>query len=99
MVGNSLTAKKIVDFAYPSLRKETARFALFQHMAYLLIIPANEAIKSNEVYRGAKKYLRKNAFGGMFNKYLTPKNKIAIILLAIAPKTTAKYHQKKRSKR
>ena len=99
MVGNSLAAKKIVEAAYPSLRKETARFALFQHMAYLLLIPASESNKSNEVYQGAKKYLRKNAIGGMFNKYLTPKNKIAIILLAIAPKTTAKYHQKKRAKR
>lgn len=99
MVDNSLTAKKIVDSAYPSLRKETARFALFQHMAYLLIIPTSEAEKSNVVYQGAKKYLRKQALGGIFNKYLTLKNKIAIILLAIAPKTTAKYHQKKRAKR
>ena len=98
MVGNSLTAKKIVDSAYPNLRKETERFALFQHMAYLLIVPASEALKSNEVYQGAKKYLRKNAFGGMFNNYLTLKNKIAIILLAIIPKTTAKKYQKKRNK-
>ena len=99
MVGNSLVAKNMVDVSQPSLKKETARFALFQHMAYLLLIPENEAVKSNCVYQDAKKYLRENVLRGMFNKYLTLKNKLTIVLLAVSPITTAKYYQKKRAKR
>ena len=98
MVGNSLKAKEIVRNAFPNLRKESERFAIFQHMAYLLIVPARDAVKSNEVYTSAVKYLRKNAFRGLFNKYLSLKNKIAIMLLAVMPKTTAKHYQKKRVK-
>ena len=63
-----------------------------------MLIPKSEAVKTNNVYQSAKKYLRKNAFAGMFNKYLTLKNKIAIILLAVMPKMTAKKYQKKRNK-
>lgn len=98
MVGNSLTAKNLVYKSYPNLQKEAQRFAIFQHMAYLLIIPASESVKSNKIYCEAKKYLRKNALKGLFNKHLTLKNKIAIVLLAIAPQTTAKNHQKKRAR-
>ena len=98
MVGNSLFAKQTVIDAYPILKKEAERFAIFQHMAYLLIIPENESSKTNEIYQGAKKYLCKNAFRSMFNSYLTWKNKIAVILLAVMPKTTAKRYQKKRAK-
>ncbi len=98
MVGNSLKAKETVDTMFPSLSKESERFAIFQHMAYLLIVPALDAVKNNEVYTSAVKYLRKNAFRGLINKYLSLKNKIAIMLLAVMPKTTAQQYQKKRAK-
>lgn len=98
MVGNSLKAKETVNNAFPNLRKESERFAIFQHMAYLLIVPAHDAVKNNEVYTSAVKYLRKNAVRGLFNKYLSLKNKIAIMLLAVMPKITAKQYQKKRAK-
>lgn len=98
MVDNSLKAKAAVEVAFPSLSKESERFAIFQHMAYLLIVPARDAVKNNEVYTSAVKYLRKNAFRGLFNKYLTLKNKVAIMLLAVMPKTTAQQYQKKRAK-
>ena len=96
MVGNSLRAKETVDAAYPSLAKETARFALFQHMAYLLLVPAHDAVKSNEVFTGAVRYLRRHAAAGLFNRYLSTKNKLAILMLAVMPKATAKNYQKKR---
>ena len=96
MVGNSLLAKQTVDTAFPSLRKETERFAIFQHMAYLLLVPEKDAKKENIVYISALKYLRRNAVRAIFNRNLTLKNKLAIILLSVMPKTTAKYYQKKR---
>ena len=99
MVGNSLVAKQTVDAAYPSLAKETARFALFQHMAYLLLVPAHDAVKSNEVFTGAVRYLRRHAAAGLFNRYLSVKNKAAILLLVVMPKATAKDFQKRRAKK
>lgn len=96
MVGNSLLAKQTVDTAFPSLRKETERFAIFQHMAYLLLVPEKDAKKKNIVYISALKYLRRNAVRAIFNRNLTLKNKLAIILLSVMPKITAKYYQKKR---
>ncbi len=96
MVGNSLVAKEIVDTAHPELKKEAERFALYQHMAYLLLVPAKDAKKQNKVYISALKYLRRNIFSGVFNKYLTIKNKVIIAALCVAPKVTAKYYQKKR---
>ena len=96
MVGNSLRAKETVDAAYPSLAKETARFALFQHMAYLLLVPAHDAVKSNEVWVGAVRYLRRHTAAGLFNRYLSTRNKLVILMLAVAPKATAKNYQKKR---
>lgn len=95
MVGNSLEAKKTVDAAFPGLKRETKRFALYQHMAFLLLVPPRDAYKGNDVYVGALKYLRKHFLVGMFNRYLTPKNKITIAFVAVAPRLAAKYYQKK----
>lgn len=96
MVGNSLAAKQTVDAAFQSLRKETERFAIYQHMAYLLLVPDKDAKKENIVYISALKYLRRNAVRAMFNKHLSLKNKITIKLLFLMPKAAAKYYQKKR---
>ena len=96
MVGNSLAAKQTVDAAYPTLKKETQRFALYQHMAYLLLVPAHDAKKSNRVFANAIKYLRKNAMSGLSNPYLSNKNKLVILMLALSPRGTAKNYQKKR---
>lgn len=98
MVGNALAAKEIVDTAFPKMKKEASRFVLYQHMAYLLLVPAQEADQSNCVYAAALKYLRKNAFSGIFNKDLSLKNKLTVLLLAIMPRAAAKYYQKKRSR-
>lgn len=99
MVGNSLAAKQIVDAAYPALARETLRFTLYQHMAYLLLVPASEAKKSNRVFADAVKYLRKHAPGGLSNPYLSSKNKLVILMLALSPRGTAKNYQKKRGLR
>ena len=98
MVENSLRAKEIVDRSYPNLRKETERFAIYQHFAYLLLVPRKDAVKENLVYKNALLYVRRNAAKGIFNNYLSIKNKITIIMLSVMPKTVAKMYQKKRAK-
>ena len=96
MVENSLLAKKIVDKRYPMLKKETERFALYQHMAYLLLVPRCDAHRGNKVYKNALSYIRKNAYKCVFNKHLTIKNKVTIIMQTIATRFVAKLYQKKR---
>ena len=97
MVGNSLVAKEFVLKHFPSLKREASRFALYQHMAYLLLVPKEQANKTNLVYKGAKKYIRRNIWKNLFNKCLRSKDRIILILLAIMPKTMAHKYQVKRN--
>lgn len=98
MVDNSLRAKELVDIAFPNIRTETERFAMYQHMAYLLLVPKSEATKNNAVYKNALRYLRRHALRSIPNKYLSTKNKITILMLAVMPQGTAKTYQKKRAR-
>lgn len=97
MVGNSLVAKGFVSKAFPSLKREASRFALYQHMAYLLLVPKEQANKTNLVYKGAIKYVRRNIWKNLFNKCLRSKDRLILILLAIMPKTMAHKYQVKRN--
>ncbi len=94
MVQNSLVVKERTLRLYPELKKEAERLALYQHMAYLLLIPV-EKTKNNPVYKKAKKYLRKNCFKGLLNPYLSGKNKLTILVQTVLPKFCAKRYQKK----
>ena len=95
MVGNSTDANAIVKKKFPELYEVADRFTLYQHMAYLLLIPKSEAHKGNKVYSGALKYIRKNIFTAITNNFLSNKNKLTIILLTVFPKTMAKLYSKK----
>lgn len=95
MVGNSIDSNAIVKKKFPSLTEVANRFTLYQHMAYLLLVPKSEAHKGNEVYTGALKYIRKNIFTAITNKFLSNKNKLTILLLTIFPKTMSKIYSKK----
>ena len=97
MVGNSLTAKGVVLKSYPGLKKQVARFVLYQHMAYLLLVPKDQANKDNSVYRSALKYVRGNVWKNIFNKYLRSKDRIILILLTVMPKKMAHKYQTKRN--
>ena len=97
MVGNSLVAKDFVTRTYPSLKREAARFALYQHMAYLLLVPKDQANKANLVYKGALKYVRRNVWKNLFNKFLTSKNKLILVMLTVMPKKLAHKYQVKRN--
>lgn len=96
MVGNSLRVKAFIDSRYPELNKYTSRFTLYQHMAYLLLVPEKDANKENSVYVGAVKYIRKYILSNLNNPYLKKKNIVTLLLLAVMPKTMAKTYQKKR---
>lgn len=96
MVENSLHAKAAVDKHFPMLKKEAIRFALYQHMAYLLLVPRKEARKDNAVYKNALAYLRKNALQSVRNPYLTGKNKLTILLQTVFSRLLAEINRKKR---
>lgn len=95
MVGNALHAKAAVDKHFPMLKKEAARFALYQHMAYLLLVPREDAHADNKVYKNALAYLRKSALKSVSNPYLKRKNKLTILLLTVCPRQMAKIYQRK----
>ena len=96
MVGNSVLFKNKVLAIYPELRAEADRFALFQHMAYLLLVPSKLRNKSNALYIQAIRYLRRNFFvNGLTNRYLTAKNKLIMLGQIFAPSMLASKYQKK----
>ena len=96
MAFNSIVVNQIVQNEFKELREEGDRFALFQNMAYLLLVPNNLRIKNNIQYIKALKYLKKFFIpNGIFNKYLTLKNKITILGLIICPNTTITLFQNK----
>ena len=94
MVQNSVIVKERTLRLFPELKKEAERLALYQHMAYLLLIP-KEKTKNNPIYRAAKRYIRKHFWRNLWNPYLTLKNKLTLFLQLFIPKTCAKIYQKK----
>ncbi|MBQ9861547.1 MAG: glycosyltransferase [Clostridia bacterium] len=98
MVGNSLHAKAAVEEHFPTLKKEALRFVLYQHMAYLLLVPREEAHAGNEVYKNALAYIRRNALKSIDNPYLKRKNKLTIILQTVFPRQLAEMNRKKRAR-
>lgn len=96
MVDNSKIVFKYTEQKFPKLLKRASRFVLFQHMAYLLLIPKNLRISSNQVYTDALKYLRNNFCSmGLWNKYLSVKQKCIIIGLLFIPNLMADIYQRR----
>lgn len=96
MVGNSIVFKKKAMSLYPELYEEANRLVLFQHMAYLLLVPSNLRNRKNSQYTCAVKYLRRHFFSqGIRNKYLTLKNKLIIFGQILAPGFVAAQYQKR----
>lgn len=90
MASNAVYVSKKVENEYPEFKEEAHRFSLYQNMAYLLLVPHKLRNKENSRYRNALDYVRKNIiFNGLFNKYLSFKNKIILIALTIAPNALA----------
>lgn len=108
MVINSLSVKEYVDNNYPEMNMEAKRFALFQHMGYLMLVPRNKAVRGNALYENAVQYVRRNTIKNMKNPYLTCKNKLILLGLSCSPhfvaelnrlkQTSKKYRNHKRRK-
>lgn len=96
MVGNSLLFRRIALNIFPELDKEANRFVLFQHMAYLLLIPDSMQNKDNRLYQSAKKYVRRKFLSeGLFNGFLSLRDKIILCGQIFIPKYLSKYYQKR----
>ena len=93
IVDNADYVESIIDDAYPDLKNIARRFALFQRLDYMLHIPVSMMNKSNEFYKRVVRYLRKHFSDTLFNRHLTAKNRIYLVLLTIAPRFVRKVHQ------
>ena len=99
MAVNAVAVNKNVQSEYPELKDEGNRFALFQNMAYLLLVPQALRTKNNKKYLEALKYLKKSFFkNGITNRYLGIKYKIIIFVLIIYPEIVIRLFQRKHRK-
>ena len=94
-IDNADWIEEIVKEKYPDLTEVSVRFALFQRLEYLLHIPISLMNKDYPGYKETVRYVRKHFPKLLFNKYLTRKNKLYLILFAIAPKGIRKVHSLK----
>ena len=86
MQKNSLYVFERVSKVHPQLKRQAQRFAIYQNMAYLLALPRKFATKDNDTYQSAKRFIRKNALKGLFNKFLRFKFKLVVCALALFPR-------------
>lgn len=96
MVGNSIVTKEFTLRKFPDLEEKAWRFTLYQHMAYLLMIPAQFRKSTNTVYVDAISFMRNNFLRkGLTNNKLKYKQKGIMLGLCICPEFMAKLFQKK----
>ncbi len=93
IVDNADFVEALVSKKYPELKEVAKRFALFQRLDYMLHIPIAQMTDDNEFYKNVVKYLRKNFWAMVKNKYLTGKNKVYLFLLTIMSKKTRIIHR------
>lgn len=83
-----------VDESDKELRDIAFRFGMFQRLDYLLHVPIPRMNRENTFYPEVVKYLRKSLGKALRSPYLTGKNKIYLMLFAIAPKGIRVVHRK-----
>ncbi|MCQ2081164.1 MAG: glycosyltransferase [Lachnospiraceae bacterium] len=93
IVVNADRVSAIVEKSYPVLVDEAFRFGMFQRLDYMLHIPIIMMNSHNKFYKEVKKYLRKNKYKALNNRFLTKKNKQYIFILGTAPKLARKIHR------
>lgn len=84
----------LVDPADWELVKTARRFGIFQRLEYLLHIPVSRMTKDNPFYRQVVRELRRSFLPGLFNPYLTLKNKLYMTLFVIAPRGVRILHRR-----
>lgn len=96
MAPNSILVNSIVQSDYPQFKEESYRFALFQNMNYLLLVPKELRTKDNENYKRALRYIRTNFLKfGISNNYLDKKSKLIIAGLILCPEPIIRLFQRK----
>ena len=96
MAPNAIAVNMMVQREFPELSEEGNRFALFQNMAYLILVPKNLRNADNRKYIESLAYIKKNFLRlGLKNRYLSVKNKLIIAALAICPEIVIKIFQRK----
>ena len=70
------------------------RFGIFQRLEYMLHIPISRMNRGNGFYMKVVREIRRGWFGGLWNPYLTAKNKIYMTLFAVSPRGVRKIHRK-----
>lgn len=99
MAINARWVNEMVQEKFPEMSSEGHRFALFQNMAFLLLVPHNLRNKCNQNYVDALEYLRRNfKVHGIRNPYLTKKNKMIILGLTLCPEGIIRLFQRKHRK-
>lgn len=93
-VRNADMVFRYVDASDKDLMKVAVRFGIFQRIEYLLHIPISQMNRDNTFYRQVVQSLRKNFFAGLFNPYLTLKNKLYMTLFVLAPRGVRKLHRR-----
>ncbi len=91
-VDNADMVHTLVVDKFPSLIDISMRFGLFQRLEYLLHIPILQMEKENKQYTEICRYVRGHVKDTLTNPYLTKKNKIYLLLFAIAPKGIRQIH-------
>ena len=97
MVDNAKEIRKHVEEFYPSLIKEAERFEIYQHMSFLLCCPSDYDRKSDLMCKEVLGYIRKNVVRGFLNAYLTSKDKMKLLGVALCPRLMSKMIEKKRN--
>ena len=93
-IDNADLVELIVSEKLPEFKSIAVRFGLFQRLDYLLHIPISLMRRDYEGYPECVRYIRKHFGEMLFNKYLTAKNKLYLVLFSIAPKGVRKLHAK-----
>ncbi len=92
IVDNADYAQEVVRRHYPQLLTEAMRFGLFQRLDYMLHVPVGQMTGRDPFYCGVKRYLQAHVADTMKNPFLTPKNKLYLLLLTAAPKSVRRVH-------
>lgn len=95
-VNNADMAEALVQKEYPGLTQVAFRFGMYQRLDYLLHVPVDKMNKDNAQYKAICSYVRRHCFKALTNPCLTGKNKLYLLLFAIAPKGIRVVHKRLR---
>lgn len=93
-VNNADMAETLVKEKFPQLEEIAFRFGMFQRLDYLLHIPISKMHRENTQYAAICVHVRKNWLRMLGSKYLTVRDKVYLLLFAIAPKGIRVVHKK-----